>query len=374
MKEMTPVERLNAAIALEYVDRPPVTVLLGGYAATCSNTPVVDFYSSTDVAEAAFDKTWEALGGMDIVFPVGMAQNNYIEMAYAYPTYLKLPGRDLPETSMPQVIESEFMSVDEYKKICDQGFPGVFMEITKRTRKEIDPAEVEAAPARALERRVRWTKKWNENGFPSFRGGAINPPFEFFGFARGLPNFMKDLFRYPEMVQEAIEVALPFVIESGKRAAKATGVPRIWVITQRGCMVSRRHFERFVFPSLQKIVDEFWKEGIVTCFHSDGDWTPYLDYFRDFPKGSCLKMLDGMTDIQKAISALKGRMCIMGDVHPSLLSIGKPEEVYRYCRDLIEQYGHEGGLILASGCEVPANAKFENVKAIILAGKGLSLE
>lgn len=62
-------------------------------------------------------------------------------------------------------------------------------------------------------------------------------------------------------------------------------------------------------------------------------------------------------------------MCLMGDVHPALLSLGTRQEVVDYCRWLIEEVGAGGGFILAQGCTVPVDAKFENVRALVETGK-----
>ena len=43
-----------------------------------------------------------------------------------------------------------------------------------------------------------------------------------------------------------------------------------------------------------------------------------------------------------------------------------PENVYAYCTRLIRKLGPEG-FILQSGCDIPANAKLENVKAMVAA-------
>jgi len=62
-------------------------------------------------------------------------------------------------------------------------------------------------------------------------------------------------------------------------------------------------------------------------------------------------------------------MCIMGDVPAAMLSMGSPDEVYEYSLNLIGKLGPEG-FILHSGCDIPANAKLENVKAMIAAATG----
>ena len=48
-----------------------------------------------------------------------------------------------------------------------------------------------------------------------------------------------------------------------------------------------------------------------------------------------------------------------------MLAFCGAEEVSDYCEKLISEVGKEGGFILSSGCEVPLNAKLENVRAMM---------
>jgi uroporphyrinogen-III decarboxylase len=58
-------------------------------------------------------------------------------------------------------------------------------------------------------------------------------------------------------------------------------------------------------------------------------------------------------------------MCIMGDVPPDMLVLAPPSEVDEYCHRLIEEVGKGGGYVMGAGCEIPPNAKPENVKVML---------
>ena len=47
-----------------------------------------------------------------------------------------------------------------------------------------------------------------------------------------------------------------------------------------------------------------------------------------------------------------------------MFSLGTPSEVTEYCKRLRSEVG-PGGFILSSGCDVPIDAKYENVKAMV---------
>lgn len=72
---------------------------------------------------------------------------------------------------------------------------------------------------------------------------------------------------------------------------------------------------------------------------------------------------------QQRIFNMGDQMRIIGDIPTSLLTLGIPKEVKNYCMKLIDDVGKGGGFILSSGCTVPFNAKFENLKAMLHTGK-----
>jgi uroporphyrinogen-III decarboxylase len=127
--------------------------------------------------------------------------------------------------------------------------------------------------------------------------------------------------------------------------------------------ISPRQFEEVVWPFFRKEAEEFMKQGYTVLFHLDNDYTKVLHLFKEFPRKRSIFHFD-LTDMFKAKEVLGDHSCIMGNVPPSLLTLGTPKQVDDYCHRLIETCGEGGGFILAQACTVPYNATFENVKAM----------
>jgi uroporphyrinogen-III decarboxylase len=62
---------------------------------------------------------------------------------------------------------------------------------------------------------------------------------------------------------------------------------------------------------------------------------------------------------------LGGRFCLSGNVPVTLLSYGKPAEVRDYCKKLIDEVASDGGFIMDAAGVMFADARDENVRAMI---------
>jgi uroporphyrinogen decarboxylase len=197
----------------------------------------------------------------------------------------------------------------------------------------------------------------------------VAPPFDIFSLSRSLRPFYRDLFAIPEKVKRAVEVGTQAMIKLGVTNAKRAKGERVAVFAMRSSasFLSPRFFDEISFPSIKRMVEGDHAAGLKSVLHCDGNWDLMIPRFKELPRASCVLELDGVTDIHKAREVLDGHMCIKGDVHHALLSLGTKEEVEGYCRDLLGFMGHDGGFILGSGCEVPTTAKPENVAALISA-------
>lgn len=88
-----------------------------------------------------------------------------------------------------------------------------------------------------------------------------------------------------------------------------------------------------------------------------------LDRFATLPEKTYIFALDSKTDIRKARKVLGPNVCILGDVPCELMTYGTSEEVKKYVTDLIDDIG-PWGVIIATGCDIPSDAKPENVRAM----------
>jgi uroporphyrinogen-III decarboxylase len=238
--------------------------------------------------------------------------------------------------------------------------------LRERLYPELAGAGFAAQVASVIPDLVRAREQLEAAGAQSAIGGFAQMPFEYFGFARGLPALALDVYDRPEKIAAASAVLREALAGRGIASARAVGVPRVFIGLGRAgpATISLEHWEQLVWPSLDYIVATLVAEHLTPVLHCDTDWARALPALRRLPPRSCILELDGHTDIFEAKKVLGDRMCIMGDVPATLLAFGERDEVMGYCRRLIETVGSGGGFILSSGCSIPANARPENVKAL----------
>ena len=372
VETMTSEERIDAAVNLRYPDRTPVAPLMYQFCQRHRGVTVMPMAGGgpEDWARTmqAAEDTFYDLGGYDgqyfagVFWPVSSWRLN----APVGGRWLT-PGKDsTPENFAVQYEERETMTLEDYDTIIDRGWNG-FLEgyIPRVTGLSLE--QLDAAEKALLGIYKENAKLWQERHVTIMSGSLVISCEMTLSLARTLPKFMLDLHRCPDKVKAAMEAMVPDFIQNSIDDIEASGIPWVVFSMERGSgdYFNLKYYEELFFPQLKKMVDAFAARGFINVFHMDTDWTRNLHYLKDLPTKKCICELDSTTDIFKAKEILGGHMCIMGDVSPSLLSLGNKEEVIEYCEKLIDVVGKGGGFILSSGCEVPVDARFENVKAMI---------
>jgi uroporphyrinogen-III decarboxylase len=175
---------------------------------------------------------------------------------------------------------------------------------------------------------------------------------------------MLDMYRRPEKVIKACEHILPFMIEMAVNGYKVSGNPRVFIPIHKGLdgFMSLEQFKKFFWPTLRELMVALIKEGLNPCPLWEGDCTSRLDIIKDIPEGKACYAFEA-TDMIKAKEVLGGKVCIRGNVPLSILVTGTPDDVRRYCKNLIDTVGRDGGYIMDSSTGLD-DAKPENVKAM----------
>lgn len=366
---MNSFEKIENAVRLGPVDGKqdiPVYGHLCTYAAVLAGITQKELFSGNEAWLQAQAEAYNRLGVVpDAVFPLGPA-----DISFGEQMKVRVPGRELGEDEMFQFVEEPIMTEEDYRTVIGQGFEAwQFPYIASIQTPPIprDEKMFQAVGGRFMELGKHWEQNaqyWGARGVAHFFHGSCFPAFDLFSLARGLEGFFYDLYDEPKLVKEAMEAATPAIIRQSLQNAQPGSRICIWAMRSSSTFVSPDMFEEFVWPYMKQIIEAFLAAEVTPVIHADADWSLQLKFFKELPAGSVILELDGATDIVKAKECLNGFQCIAGDVPAALFSFGAVTEVEQYCDKLIT-LAKDGGMIIRNGCEIPLNAKEENVRAFL---------
>ena len=378
---MSSKERVMAAMQLEKPDRVPIDILASGAPfARMAGITQTEFFSNEEKAFDAINKVFDYTGGWDLdlaSIPAKSLAMAKTGITLALGLKLAFPGIELPDDYSYQACEEEVLKPEDYDTIAEIGWQKFMFEDFAFRILDITPEDLQKTLEETAPVFFRAIDEWRKRGVVTLYPVTpfVTHPFFRLSLGRSMVKFTEDLYYNPEMVEKAMKTLTRELIEEWIAGSKIFDQKFAFIIEERagGFFYPPKIFERFWWPYTLEIVNALWSEGIVTWFHLDQCWDKNIPYFKQLPRGSAILALDGTTDIFAAKEVLRNHLCLAGDVHPTLLSIGKPEEVEAYSKRLIDEVGSDGGFILSSGCEIPAAVKAENMRAMVQTGKTYEL-
>ena len=314
---------------------------------------------------------------------------------------LEWPGHKGLSDNVPfQYLDAQYMAADEYEEylLDPTGFmlhkympriagaleplsqlpiyPGVLhtriiqsMEAyarpeVRRALETLIRAGEEVQKMRAVQGRM--VQELKDLGFPVAAHGTSHAPFDVAAdYLRGSKGAMLDLFRNKDKLLSLMDRLTTLIPRAGIAAVKAIDGNMIFVPLHRGLdgFMSPKQFTTFFWPQFQKVLLALIEVGIYPHVLWEGDCTTRLEVIKDVPPGKCVYFFE-RTDMFKAKEALRGTVCIRGNVPASMLIAGTPNDVREYCKKLFDVVGEGGGFILDAGVGIPDEAKPENVLAM----------
>jgi hypothetical protein len=368
-------ERYWGGLSGEYMpDRVPVApMIMTGAAAGLQGLTQGQAYSDNYVALDALIKTYKDFGGWDTM--MGAVYTRELGYVGGAPFRMKLPGVDVPDDYVLQYDEIQEIKFDDYNKILEMGYFNwyytyKFPEIMGYPFSEMADDDKLGPWLKFNEIEVQRFK--DELGTQLAFGSATIHPFFLLSVTRGMLDFSQDLYYHGDIVEKVISQMTDEMIPILINQVKQTGIKSIEVIEERA---SAYNFpvdlsERFFFPYLQKMIEAFHAEGIVTLLHLDQPWDKNIPQFKKWlPKKSFACAFDGTTNMRHAKEYFKDYCGLQGGLPGALMSLGTPEEVTACCKGLIKDCGYDGMYVLSNGCECPSDVKPENLRAMLAAAK-----
>ncbi|MBI4321156.1 MAG: uroporphyrinogen decarboxylase family protein [Chloroflexi bacterium] len=198
--------------------------------------------------------------------------------------------------------------------------------------------------------------------------GFVHSPFEVAISLRGFRNFYLDLVRDPAFAKQLSDFLVPMAASYAEALVEAgADIIRTVNPSANASCISRKHYQEFAFPPMQKFFARLKARGIKILFHICGDWRDRLDLVCAL--GADILHVDRI-DLARFKQEYGRKVCVMGNVRTvETMLYGTPADVERKALDCIKQAAEGGGFILSANCQLPPDTPQENVKAMVDAAR-----
>jgi hypothetical protein len=160
---MTPLERVETVVSLNKPDRVPVIPMIGSFfSAKHAGVPMNVFVTDLEKGIQAEMQTFQDYGLRDM--PHTSNPLNELAFQEAILSYMKLPGRELPDDSIWQFDEREVMKVEDYDSVIEHGWPATWMRLVSGIRQQ-PPDEVGKELFQWVDGSMEAIRKWDISVF-----------------------------------------------------------------------------------------------------------------------------------------------------------------------------------------------------------------
>jgi uroporphyrinogen-III decarboxylase len=397
-------KRILDCVALKQPDRMPValhaTFWLAKYGGISCRELMYDCRKTAELAIAACEEFQP-----EICFPSTMLAVGRQLEATGF-QQVNWPGHGVPDNRPYQYLDREYMKAEEYDEFLfdPTGFylntylPRVatvfqgltplatltgsfFFEIAFAGGIFQQPAVRQAIEqlTKAGEETVQYMQEWMAfaqglagRGLPMSSGPGALAPYDIVAdFFRGATGMMKDLFRHKDKVLQVLDKVRILHLRKVLAAATLSTNPIVFIPVHWApdAFMSPKQFETFWWPTFRRLLLDLIEAGLIPIVLWESDCTKRLATIRDVPAGKCVYWFE-RTDMVTAFEALGDVVALRGNISPSVLTTGTPQDVDLAVKHLVDNVWQRGGkLILDGAFGLPDETPVENVRAMFAAAR-----
>lgn len=397
--------RTMDCVALRQPDRMPVamfgTFWLAKYAGVSHRQLMYDLDNTAAIAEravleldpdsvsplvlqTAMGPTLDAVGYKQLQWPgngVGDHQPyQYLDREYMppeeYDDFLFDPTGYYLRVYLPRIMGA-FEGFSEFPNIAG----GFYFRLFANIRGFLNPAlqnswEHVQQAARAsqdlADRNGRFIARMAELGYPMGNIATSGAPFDVLGdYFRGARGILTDMRRRGDKLLEACDKMRRLLVKQAVPAAKASGNPIVFIPLHWApdAFMSQDQFKTYWWPSFRQLMLDLIAEDLIPMPMWESDCTKRLEIIKDIPAGKAIYWFE-RADIVKAREVLGDVVALRGNVSPSTLTTGTPEDVDAAVKYIVDNVWNKGGrIILDAAFGLPDETPVENVQAMFRAAR-----
>jgi uroporphyrinogen-III decarboxylase len=223
-----------------------------------------------------------------------------------------------------------------------------------------------------LQHDIDWGMKINAQGYPLIGATVGISPYDFIAdYFRGATNMMKDLFRHGEKLKLVLDKACTMLTKTYITNANLAHHPIVFIPIHWApdAFMSPKQFEEFWWPPFRKMMISMIDAGLIPMPLWESDCTARLEVIKDIPAGKAIYWFE-RTDMVKAFEVLGDTVALRGNLSPSMLTTGTPEDVDAAVKHLVDNVWNKGGNLIMDGAfGLPDETPMANVRAMFDAAR-----
>lgn len=334
---MNSVERVKAALSFERPDRVPVIAQVFGLAAVLAGVSLRDYIRDGELLARCQIQALNRYD-YDAVFAL-MDTSVETEAAGSVLSYPRDRYPHVTSYALPDAAGLEGLSVPDPRKA------GRMPELLKA--------------ATILRREV---------GDDVLVVGCVLGPLTVATQLLGAETALYLAIDQPERFDLLLDFAAEITIRFGTAQIEAgVHLPVVFDPSASPAVIPPQFFREFELPRLRKVFTALKEAGAAANWlHIAGPAAPILPLYPQ--TGVDIANFDYCVEPSEAREALP-RTCLDGNIKPLSFVEATPEMIADESAGLLDLFELRGGFILSSGCEIPPEAKPENVAAMVSAAR-----
>jgi uroporphyrinogen decarboxylase len=340
---MNSLERVGTILQHREADRVPVYPILSGVTRKLTGISYKDWATKAECTAEALIKASEEFE-LDVICTLTDLSVEAADFGQKiiYPE---------DEAAHPDFYDHLIKDVEDYKKVQK-----IDPRISPRMREHIKLCDILV------------NKKGQDIPIVAFIFG----PLGITSMLRGQQDIYMDLYDDPNAVKSCIEIVTEVLIDYCD-ALIDTGVHAIMIDTlfASKSIMSKEMWKEFEGQYVERIAKHIHDRGCMVMIHNCGVGI-YFDVQIEAMKPEAISFLHIPDDCKSFLEVKKkyGHITtLIGHIPPPWIISATKEEVEKECIQEIEELKKDGGFILATGCEYPANASLENARVMIETAK-----
>lgn len=311
-----------------------------------------------------------------ITWLVGLTTSEYFQdPRKMLKAQLKVRKVFLERFGIPMVVWPNYGCVVEAEALgckvrwAEDGVPWVEKPVIER-KEDADNLEVpnpfHAEPMATILKTCEFMKREVGDRIPISIGGGSHAPFTLAALIRGASKFYVDLYTDPTFAHRLLAVATETVITWQRAMRELVPLSDVWIGDDHAQHLSPAMYEVFALPYVDKVYSSL---GGTRILHMCGESAHLWEILADKLHVDSFEYLGWTVDIGDAKRRIGDRVCLMGNINPTLLKEGPPRMIREAAIDCIMKAAPGGGYILSIGGEVLRGTPLEHIGVLVKVAK-----